>query len=96
MTTVTGQYIGYEGFIAWPFSQQIAIGNAGSTLPLESMGGRGGYGCLSLNILIYLNSNGVNSFFYILFIYFRNSIKGLFFSLGGSAEKGGPIYPFPS
>ena len=49
-TEYAGLNISVNSHIAWPFSRQIAIGNAGPSLALESMGGKPTFPCHILNI----------------------------------------------
>ena len=54
-TEYAGLKISVNSRIAWPFSRQIAIGNAGPTSALESMGAKQSFRCCSLNIgLMYI------------------------------------------
>ena len=50
MFTSEGLEISVNSRIASPFSRQIAIGNAGPTTALESMGPKPSFRCLFLNI----------------------------------------------
>ena len=49
-TEYAGPEISVNSRIASPFSRQIAIGNAGPTSALESMGAKPTFRCHSLNI----------------------------------------------
>ena len=49
-TDYAGLEISVNSRIAWPFSRQIAIGNAGPILTLESMGAKQTFRCHFLNI----------------------------------------------
>ena len=49
-TDHAGLEISVNSSIAWPFSRQIAIGNAGPTSALESMGAKPTFRCHFLNI----------------------------------------------
>ena len=49
-TDYAGLEISVNSCIASPFSRQIAIGNAGPSLALESMGGKPTFRCHFLNI----------------------------------------------
>ena len=50
ITEYAGLEISINSRIAWPFSRQIAIGNAGPILALESMGANPTFRCHILNI----------------------------------------------
>ena len=49
-TDHAGPEISVNSRIAWPFSRQIAIGNAGPTSALVSMGAKRTFRCRFLNI----------------------------------------------